>query len=42
MTQKLQSNISHRRGVSYVKLAGVVDEDNQLGDWSIRSAPARS
>lgn len=32
MTQKLQSNISHRRGVSYVKLAGVVDEDNQLGE----------
>ena len=30
MTQKLQANVSHRRGVSFVKLTGVVDEDNRL------------
>ena len=32
MSQKFQSSIQHRGDVSYVKLGGVIDEDNELGD----------
>ena len=32
MSQKFQSSIQHRGDVSYVKLAGVIDEDNELGE----------
>ncbi|HTR49154.1 MAG TPA: hypothetical protein VMJ10_00525 [Kofleriaceae bacterium] len=32
MSQKFQSAIQHRGDVSYVKLAGVIDEDNELGE----------
>ncbi|HEY4242975.1 MAG TPA: hypothetical protein VGM88_24335 [Kofleriaceae bacterium] len=32
MSQKFQSSIQHRGDVSYVKLAGVIDEDNELTD----------
>ena len=30
MSQKFQASVSHRDDVSYVKLAGVIDEDNEL------------
>ncbi|HVV85350.1 MAG TPA: STAS domain-containing protein [Kofleriaceae bacterium] len=30
MSQKFQATVSHRDDVSYVKLAGVIDEDNEL------------
>jgi len=32
MSQKFQASVQHRGDVSYVKLAGVIDEDNELGD----------
>src|SRR5690348_6180463 len=32
MSQKFQANVQHRGDVSYVKLGGVIDEDNELGD----------
>ena len=32
MTQKFQSSVQHRGDVSYVKLGGVIDEDNGLGE----------
>jgi anti-anti-sigma regulatory factor len=32
MSQKFQSSIQHRADVSYVKLGGVIDEDNELAD----------
>ena len=32
MSQKFQSSIQHRGDVSYVKLGGVIDEDNELSD----------
>jgi anti-anti-sigma regulatory factor len=32
MSQKFQSSIQHRGDLSYVKLAGVIDEDNELTD----------
>ena len=32
MSQKFQAAIQHRGDVSYVKLGGVIDEDNELGD----------
>lgn len=32
MTQKFQSTVQHRGDVSYVKLGGVIDEDNELGE----------
>ena len=32
MSQKFQSTVQHRGDVSYVKLAGVIDEDNELSD----------
>lgn len=32
MTQKFQAAVQHRGDVSYVKLGGVIDEDNALGD----------
>ncbi len=32
MTQKFQSAVQHRGDVSYVKLGGVIDEDNELGE----------
>ena len=32
MIQKFQGNIQHRGDVSYVKLSGVIDEDNELGE----------
>jgi anti-anti-sigma regulatory factor len=32
MNQKFQATVSHQNDVSYVKLAGVIDEDNELGD----------
>ena len=30
MSQKFQASVHHRDEVSYVKLAGVIDEDNEL------------
>jgi anti-anti-sigma regulatory factor len=32
MSQKFQASVQHRGDVSYVKLGGVIDEDNGLGD----------
>jgi anti-anti-sigma regulatory factor len=32
MSQKFQATVQHRGDVSYVKLGGVIDEDNELGD----------
>ena len=32
MSQKFQSSIQHRGDMSYVKLGGVIDEDNELSD----------
>lgn len=32
MSTKFQSTVQHRGDVSYVKLGGVIDEDNELGD----------
>jgi anti-anti-sigma regulatory factor len=32
MSHKFQSSVQHRGDVSYVKLGGVIDEDNELGD----------
>jgi anti-anti-sigma regulatory factor len=32
MSQKFQSSIQHRADVSYVKLGGVIDEDNELAE----------
>src|ERR1043165_2368013 len=32
MSQKFQSSVQHRGDVSYVKLGGVIDEDNELAD----------
>src|SRR5687767_6119261 len=32
MSQKFQSSVQHRGDVSYVKLGGVIDEDNELND----------
>lgn len=32
MSQKFNATIAHKRGVSLVKLAGIVDEDNRLGE----------
>lgn len=32
MSQKFQSTVQHRGDVSYVKLGGVIDEDNELND----------
>lgn len=32
MSQKFQAAVQHRGDVSYVKLAGVIDEDNELAD----------
>jgi anti-anti-sigma regulatory factor len=32
MSQKFQAAVNHQGDVSYVKLAGVIDEDNELGD----------
>jgi anti-anti-sigma regulatory factor len=32
MSQKFQSSIQHRGDMSYVKLGGVIDEDNELAD----------
>jgi anti-anti-sigma regulatory factor len=32
MSQKFQAGVQHRGDVSYVKLGGVIDEDNELGD----------
>ena len=32
MSQKFQSSIQHRGEVSYVKLGGVIDEDNELSE----------
>ncbi len=32
MSQKFQAAVHHREDVSYVKLAGVIDEDNELTD----------
>lgn len=32
MSQKFQSAVQHRGDVSYVKLGGVIDEDNELGE----------
>ena len=32
MSHKFQASVQHRGDVSYVKLGGVIDEDNQLGD----------
>jgi anti-anti-sigma regulatory factor len=32
MSQKFQTSVQHRGDMSYVKLGGVIDEDNELGD----------
>src|SRR5678816_160063 len=32
MSQKFQAAVQHRGDVSFVKLAGVIDEDNELAD----------
>jgi anti-anti-sigma regulatory factor len=32
MSQKFQASVQHRGDVSYVKLGGVIDEDNELGE----------
>jgi anti-anti-sigma regulatory factor len=32
MSQKFQASVQHRGDMSYVKLGGVIDEDNELGD----------
>lgn len=32
MSQKFQATVNHQNDVSYVKLAGVIDEDNELSD----------
>jgi anti-anti-sigma regulatory factor len=32
MSQKFQASVQHRGDVSYVKLGGVIDEDNELND----------
>ncbi len=32
MSQKFHASVQHRGDVSYVKLGGVIDEDNELGD----------
>ena len=32
MSQKFQATVQHRGDVSYVKLGGVIDEDNELGE----------
>src|SRR5207244_683541 len=32
MSQKFQHAVQHRGDVSYVKLGGVIDEDNELGE----------
>ncbi|HWU87872.1 MAG TPA: hypothetical protein VN253_11385 [Kofleriaceae bacterium] len=32
MSEKFQASVQHRGDVSYVKLGGVIDEDNDLGD----------
>src|SRR5262245_55195076 len=32
MSQKFQAAVNHQGEVSFVKLAGVIDEDNELGD----------
>ncbi len=32
MSQKFQAGVQHRGDMSYVKLGGVIDEDNELGD----------
>jgi anti-anti-sigma regulatory factor len=32
MNQKFQAVVHHREDVTYVKLSGVIDEDNELGD----------
>ena len=32
MSQKFQAAVHHRDDVSYVKLSGVIDEDNELTD----------
>src|SRR4026208_1047301 len=32
MSNKFQSSIQHRGDMSFVKLGGVIDEDNELGD----------
>jgi anti-anti-sigma regulatory factor len=32
MSQKFQASVQHRGDVSFVKLGGVIDEDNELGD----------
>src|ERR1043166_1845584 len=32
MSQKFQATVNHQNDVSYVKLAGVIDEDNELAD----------
>ena len=34
MSQKFQSTVHHRGDVTYVKLSGVIDEDNELADLS--------
>ena len=32
MSQKFQASVQHRGDMSYIKLGGVIDEDNQLGE----------
>lgn len=39
MSQKFQATVHHRDDVTYVKLAGVIDEDNELTDLSDKIPP---
>jgi anti-anti-sigma regulatory factor len=39
MSQKFQAAVHHREDVTYVKLSGVIDEDNELTDLSDKIPP---
>lgn len=39
MSQKFQATVHHRDDVTYVKLAGVIDEDNELTDLTDKIPP---
>lgn len=39
MSQKFQATVHHRDDVTYVKLSGVIDEDNELTDLSDKIPP---
>ena len=41
MSQKFQAAIHHRDDISFVKLTGVIDEDNELADGTSLQKPSR-